>query len=179
MCRPKLIKAGFWHQNHHSESCSCGGYISVPPTSGSVPVHHRLCLYHSFAMASRSDKEPEVIDIPDDGNEEDDWQDVSPVNVAEAKAYKDKVEEVFKTLSLMLKDDRKDTIPAMVTTFKKLAAKHWTAMTDAGVDTVMSSMRDSTGIYCRQTLTEGGVDIVESVAKAPSPREFLQSLPQE
>ena len=43
---------------------------------------------HSASMAA---KDPEVIDIP---NEEDDdgdnWQDVGPVNVKEAAAYKEK-----------------------------------------------------------------------------------------
>ena len=47
-------------------------------------------------------KEPEVIDIPDDGEEgEDDWQDVGPINVAEVTAYKEKVDEIFNMMSLM------------------------------------------------------------------------------
>ena len=70
-------------------------------------------------MATGGDKEPEVINIPNDSKEDDDWQDISSVNMAEVKAYKDKVEEVFETLSLMLKDDRKDAIPAMITAFKE------------------------------------------------------------
>ena len=71
-------------------------------------------------------KDPEVIDIPD--NEEDDgndWQDVGPVNVKEAAAYKEKVNEVFETMSLMITDNHKDAIHATVTAFKKLTAKHW------------------------------------------------------
>ena len=86
-------------------------------------------------------KEPEVINIPNDGEEgEDDWQDVGPINVTEVMAYKGKVDEIFDTMSLMLNNDRKDTIPATVTTFKKLAAKHWVAMKDADVDVIMRSI---------------------------------------
>ena len=73
----------------------------------------------------------------------------------------------------MLKDDRKDVILAMVTACKQLAAKHWTAMKDVDIDIIMRSIRDSGGIYLRQTLTEGGIDIIESVTEVPSPRDFL------
>ena len=44
-----------------------------------------------------------MIDVPDDGEEgEDGWQDIGPINVTEAKAYKEKVDEIFDTLLLML-----------------------------------------------------------------------------
>ena len=91
MCSPKPLKARFWCQNLQSEPCFCGDHISVHP-------HIRFCSRTSqttsvqqFTMAS---KEPEVIDIPDDEEGEDDWQDISPINVAEAKAYKEKVDEI-------------------------------------------------------------------------------------
>ena len=43
-------------------------------------------------------KEPEVIDILDEGDDGDDnWQDVGPINVKEAAAYKEKVDDIFKT----------------------------------------------------------------------------------
>ena len=35
-------------------------------------------------------KDPEVINIPDEGDDgNDDWQDVGPINVKEAAAYKE------------------------------------------------------------------------------------------
>ena len=77
----------------------------------------------------------------------------------------------------MLNDERKDAIPAMVATFKKLAAKHWSAMKDVDVDVVMRSIRDAGSVYLRQTLMEGGVDVMESVEEVPPSREFLHSLP--
>ena len=120
----------------------------MPSTSGSVSCASQTMSVHSFIMATGGDKEPKVINISDNGEEgEDDWQDIGPVNVAEAKANKDKVEDVFETLSLMLKDDRKDAILATVTAFKKLAVKHWTAMKDVDMDVVLRSIRDSAGIY--------------------------------
>ena len=33
-------------------------------------------------------------------------------------------------------------------------------------------------MYLRQTLTEGGVDVVKAVKEVPTPREFLRSLPE-
>ena len=72
-------------------------------------------------------KDPEVIEVPND-NDGDDWQDVGSINVKEAAAYKEKVDEVFETMSLMVVDDHKDVIHATVTNFKKLAAKHWKVM---------------------------------------------------
>ena len=79
-------------------------------------------------------KNPEVIDIPDEGDDgNDNWQDVGPINVTEAAAYKEKVADIFKTMSLMFTDDHKDAIHATVTAFKKLMAKNWVAMKDADV----------------------------------------------
>ena len=70
-------------------------------------------------------KDPEVIDILDEGDDgNDNWQDVGPVNRKEAAAYKEKVDDIFKTMSLMLTDDHKDAIHATVTAFKKLTGKH-------------------------------------------------------
>ena len=66
----------------------------------------------------------------------------------------------------------------MVATFKKLAAKHWLAMKNADVDVVMRSIRDASGVCLRQTLMEGGVDIVEAVEEVPPLTEFLRSLPE-
>ena len=34
------------------------------------------------------------------------------------------------------------------------------------------------GVYLCQTLTEGGIDVVEAVQEVPPPREFLRSLPE-
>ena len=84
-------------------------------------------------------KDPDIINIPDEGDEGDnDWQDVGPINIEEAKAYKEKVDAIFKTMSMILTDDRKDAIHVTVTTFKKLAAKHWAVMKDADVEVVVS-----------------------------------------
>ena len=63
-------------------------------------------------------KDPEVIDIPDEGdNDSDDWQDVGPINMKEAAAYKEKVNKVFETMSLMITNDHKDAIHTTVTAF--------------------------------------------------------------
>ena len=74
-----------------------------------------------MAEVSNPDPDQDVINI----NDEDDWQDIGPANIEEARAYLEKVDMVFKNLNLLLQDDRKDVLASMVNLFKKLAAKHW------------------------------------------------------
>ena len=104
-----------------------------------------------------AERDPEVIEVPD--NNGDDWQDVGPINVKEAVVYKEKVDEVFKTMSLMVVDGHKDVVCTTITNFKKLAAKHWKVMQDADVEVVVRSICNSAGVYLHQVLTEGGIDI--------------------
>ena len=107
-----------------------------------------------------AERDPEVIEVPDD-NDGDDWQDVGPINVKEAVAYKEKVDKVFKMMSLMVVDDHKDVACTTVNNFKKLAVKHWKVMQDADVEVVVRSIWDSAGVYLCQVLTEGGIDVID------------------
>ena len=61
-------------------------------------------------------------------------RDMGSVNVKEAAAYKEKFDEVFETMSLMLKDNQKDAIHGTVTAFKNIMAKHWAVMKDVDVE---------------------------------------------
>ena len=117
-------------------------------------------------------RDPEAIEVPNN-NDGDDWQDVGPINVKEAVVYKVKVDKVFKMMSLMVVDDRKDVICTTVTNFKKLAAKHWKAMQDADVEVVVRLIHDPTGVYLCQVLTEGGIDVIDAAQEVPQPQEFL------
>ena len=104
------------------------------PASGQVSGAPRTTSVSSYLITMAA-KDPEVINIPDKGNNgDDDWQDVGPVNLKEAAAYKEKVDDIFDTMSLMLTDDRKDAIHTTVTVFKKRMAKHWVVMKDADVE---------------------------------------------
>ena len=69
-----------------------------------------------------SQEPPEVINIPDDieEEEEDDWPESGPVNLQEAKAYMDHINDVFDTMAEMLHNDNKDAQPKCIRTFKKL-----------------------------------------------------------
>ena len=78
----------------------------------------------------------------------------------------------------MTVDDCKDAVHATVTSFKKLAAKHWKVMQDVDVEVVVRLIHDSAGVYLHQVLTEGGIDIVDAAQEVPQPQEFLQSLPE-
>ena len=119
-----------------------------------------------------AEKDPDVIDIPDD-NDGDDWQDVGPFNVKEVAAYKEKVDEVFEMMSLMIVDDCKDAVCTTVTSFKKLSVKHWKAMQDADVEVVVRLICDSAGVYLCQALMEGGINIIDAAQEVPQPQEFL------
>ena len=124
-----------------------------------------------------AERDPEVIEVPDD-NDGDDWQDVGPINVKEAAAYKEKVDKVFEMMSLMVVDDCKDVVCATVTNFKKVAVKHWKMMQDVDVEVVVRSIHDSAGVYLCQVLIEGGIGIIDTAQEVPQPQEFLQSLPE-
>ena len=119
-----------------------------------------------------AEKDPDVIDVPDNDNG-DDWQDVGPINVKEAAAYKEKGDEVFKMMSLMIVNDHKDAVCTTVTSFKKLAVKHWKVIEDADVEVVVRLICDSAGVYLHQALTEGGIDIVNAAQEVTQPQEFL------
>ena len=98
--------------------------------------------------------------------------------VKEVAVYKEKVDEVFEMMSLMVVDEHKDAMCTTVTNFKKLAAKHWKAMQDADVEVVVRSICNPAGVYLCQVLTEGGIDIIDTAQEVPQPQEFLQSLPE-
>ena len=84
----------------------------MPSTSGLVSRAPQTTSVSSYSTTMAA-KDPEVIDIPGEGDEgDDDWQDVGPINVKEVTAYKEKVNDIFETMSLMITDDRKDAIHA-------------------------------------------------------------------
>ena len=124
-----------------------------------------------------AEKDPEIIEVSDNDNG-DDWQDVGPIIIKEVVAYKEKVDKVFEMMSLMIVDDCKDAVQATVTSFKKLAVKHWKVMQDADVEVVVRSIHNSAGVYLCQVLTEGGINVVDTAQEVPQPQEFLQSLPE-
>ena len=71
-------------------------------------------------MTTMAKRDREVIEVPDD-NDGDDWQDVGPINVKEAAAYKEKVDKVFEMMSLMVVDDCKDAVHAPLL----LTSRNW------------------------------------------------------
>ena len=122
-------------------------------------------------VITMAEKDPEVIEVPDD-DDGDDWQDVGPINVKEAVAYKEKVDKVFEMMSLMVVDDHKDVIHTTVTNFKKLAVKHWKAMQDADVEVVVRLICNPAGVYLHQDLTKDGINIIDAAQEVPQ-QEFL------
>ena len=57
-----------------------------------------------------SNKPPKVVTIPDEEEEEEDWTETHPVNMAEAKHYTDHINDIFNTMADMLHDN-KDALP--------------------------------------------------------------------
>ena len=109
-----------------------------------------------------SQEPPEVVTIPDnvEEEEEDDWSESGPVNLQEAKAYMDQINDVFDTMAEMLHNDNKDALPKCIRTFKKLIVKDWHSMTDASPEVVIRSIHDWACIYLCQHVTKGGINIV-------------------
>ena len=122
----------------------------------------------------------EVVTIPDDieEEEEDDWTESGPVNLEEAKAYTDHINDVFNTMAEMLHNDNKDKLPKCIRTFKKLIVKDWHSMTNANPEVVIRSIYDPACIYLYQHITKGGIDIVVPDEEPPSGRDFVRNLPQ-
>ena len=127
-----------------------------------------------------SQEPSEVITILDDveEEEEDDWPESGPVNVQEAKAYMDCINNVFDTMAEMLHNNNKDTLPKYIRTFKKLIAKDWQSMTDTNPEVVIRSIYDLACIYLHQHVTKGGINIVVPDKEPPSGKDFIRKLPE-
>ena len=127
-----------------------------------------------------SQEPSEVITIPDDveEEEEDDWPESGPVNLQEAKAYSDHINDVFDSMAEVLHNDNKDALPKCIRTFKKLIAKDWHSMTDTDPEVVIRDIYDMACIYLFQHITKGGIDIVVPDEEPPSGRDFVRELPE-
>ena len=123
---------------------------------------------------------PEVITILDnvEEEEEDDWPELGPVNLQEAKAYTDCINDVFNTMAEMLHSDNKDTLPKCIRTFKKLIVKDWHSMTNTDPKVAIRSIYDLACIYLCQHITKGGIDIVVPDKEPPSGKDFVRKLPE-
>ena len=118
---------------------------------------------------------PEVITIPDnvEEEEEDDWPESGPVNLQEAKAYTDHINNVFDTMAEMLHNNNKDALAKCIRTFKKLITKDWPSMTNADPEVVIRSIHDLACIYLHQHITKGGIDIMVPDKEPPQWQGFL------
>ena len=124
-----------------------------------------------------SQEPPEVITIPDDvEEEEDDWPELGPVNLQEAKAYTDHINDIFDTMAEMLHNNNKDALPKCIRTFKKLIVKDWHSMTNANPEVVIRSIHDPACIYLCQHVTKDGIDIMVPNKELPSGKDFIRKL---
>ena len=120
---------------------------------------------------------PEVITILDNiEEEEDDWPELGPVNLQEAKKYMDCINDKFDTMAEMLHSDNKDTLPKCIRAFKKWIVKDWHSMTNANPEVVIRLIYDPTCIYLCQHITKGGIDIVIPDEEPPSGKDLVRKL---
>ena len=77
---------------------------------------------HIVRMAE-AEKDSGVIIVPNN-DDDDDWPDTGPENIKEAKAYTDKIVNVFDTFWDLIHQDNKDTLPKTIHNLKKIMAKH-------------------------------------------------------
>ena len=125
-----------------------------------------------------SQEHSEVITILDDieEEEEDDWPELGPVNLQEAKKYTDHINDVFDTMAEMLHSDNKDALPKCIRNFKKLIVKDWHSMTNADPEVVIRLIHNLACIYLHQHITKGGIDIVVPEEELPSGKDFIMKL---
>ena len=66
----------------------------------------------------------------------------------------------------------------MVTSFKKVMAKHWVGMAEVDVKNVMETIRDLSCLHLHQFLSTGGITVTELASDVCEGWEFLRSLPE-
>ena len=116
------------------------------------------------------------VEIPEE--EEDQWVGARPQNPEEVRSYHEKVDAVFEMFSELLTNDVKDALQKMVTSFKKVMAKHWVGMAEVDMNNVMKTIRDLSCLHLCQFLSTGGITVTEPASEIPEGWEFLRSLPE-
>ena len=111
--------------------------------------------------------------------EEDQWVGARPQNPEEVRSYHEKVDAVFETFSELLANDVKDALQKMVTSLKKVMAKHWVGMAEVEVNNIVKTIRDPSCLHLCQFLSTGGIAVTEPALDVPEGWEFLRSLPRE
>ena len=127
-------------------------------------------------MAEGGAHKPNIIEVVDDDLE--DFPNSGPQNPAEAQTNQDRIDHIMDTFSEMLENDWKDAFGQTVTSLKCLMAKHWRAMAEADIETIMKSVHDPGCMFLQQHLTPEGVYVTEPRAEIPVAWEFLRQLPE-
>ena len=122
-------------------------------------------------------KDPEVIDIPDEGDDGN-FPEAGPQNPVEVRSYIDKLDNIFLTMDDLLQDDRKDMLHITVAALMRIMVKHWKQMSEANVNLVLKAIHDPSCVYLRQHLTSEGAAVMEPTTDIPIAWEFLHQLPE-
>ena len=80
--------------------------------------------------------------------------------------------------SELLTNDVKGALQKMVTSLKKIMAKHWVGMAEADMNNVVKTVRDPSCIHLHQFLSTGGIAVTEPASDIPEGWEFLRSIPE-
>ena len=110
--------------------------------------------------------------------EEDQWVGARPQNPEEVRSYHEKVNTVFEMFGELLTNDVKDALQKMVTSLKKVMAKHWGGMAEADGNNIVKTIRDPSCLHLCQFLSTGGIVVTEPASDIPEGWEFLRSLPE-
>ena len=90
----------------------------------------------------------------------------------------DCITDVFNNLSDMLHEDRKDALPKTIRSFHKLVVKHWESMGNADPGVVIQLIMDPAGVYLRQHIMKGGMEVVIPDEEPTSGHDFIRKLPE-
>ena len=109
-----------------------------------------------IVKTAEAEKDPGVVIVPDN-DDDDDWPDTGPQNIKEAKAYTDKIVNVFDTFGDLIHQDNKDTLPKMICNLKKIMVKHWASMELADPEVIIRSISNPGCLHLWQHMTREGL----------------------
>ena len=116
---------------------------------------------------------------PMDEYEEEMTTSSGPTNIREARAYENKLDEIFEDFKTLLKEDKRNALKSTISKVKQHMARQFSSMAAADIETVMACIKDHTCIYMRNLEHQEGTRSVDPDDDIPSGPEVLEQLPPE
>ena len=102
-----------------------------------------------------------------------------PTNIREARAYENKLDDIFENFKTLLKEDKRNALKSTSSEVKQHMARQFSSMSAADIDIVMACIKDHTCIYMRNLEHQEGARSVDPDDDIPLGPEVLEQLPPE